>query len=148
MHLLFKRTDGRVYGAYTGHRFLCDAVGADRAVVDELFREYTETAGKRRVQVGSFLFFALSRILSSSGDNGDEAIEVEGDEARIYRAEPHVVDVLRQEQGLVVLPDDGNGDVCKHCGIRAVVTLPACQLRSGDEPETYITQCAACGRRT
>lgn len=139
MHRTFKRPDGRIYGAYTGLAFLKDAVGFEGG--DELMREYRDTAVEKRVQVGSFLFFALSRILSDA----EHDYHQDGDEAAIYKrcAGGRVVDVLRQEQGLVSLPDDGNGATCQHCGVHAVVTLPAVQLRSGDEPETFITQCAA-----
>lgn len=134
------RTPTGTYTAYTGVTLLQRLGVAD---AKELLEEYKEVAGAQRVQAGMFLFYALSRALSDPCDAADE----DGDEPVVYRRCPGVVAVLRREQGLTGLPDDADGEPCRYCHVRAVVTLPARQTRSADEPEMYIAQCAACGRR-
>ena len=143
MHHVFRGPE-RMYGAYTG-RSLLASIGVPPEQADALFAEYKETVERHRVQAGTFLFFALSRVLSATEPAAPASA---GDEAAVFRRVPEVVEALRCEQSLVALPDDMCGGMCTKCGVCAVVTLPARQMRSADEPETYVEQCAACGRRT
>ena len=142
MQCYFQTHDGVGVGPFGG-RDLMKRLGLVPDV-DALFEEFTNTAVDRRVQVGNFLFFALSRALST--DNAGDVVH--GNEAMIYRRQPEAVIALRKEQSIAILPnDDSANQLCLKCGVKAVVTLPARQLRAADESETFFTQCAACGFR-
>jgi hypothetical protein len=141
MHHVFTGRDGRSYGAHTGARLLREVLHVDDpAPLQTEFQALT--TGPWRVQAGSFLFFALGRLLSASTPP-----PASDDGPAIFESRPECAEARRFERSLLFLPDGEQCDECPTCRTRTVTTLPARQTRSADEPETYLRQCWSCGRR-